>query len=168
MREAVQTVRGLVNATINSDRLNTGVNYYDLRQCADTFDDELTALRTQVETLTRERDHNHALYVQCSAEYDRDTDELEAQIAAEREKIETLTRERDEARKGAAILLDSKDALERCWKTEHQKVRRLVECVRKIENARDLCQLGDSYTVDRLNVALTTVSDITQADEVQS
>ncbi len=130
---------------------------------------EVTALRAQVETLTKERDdlaawkreaadlivtltHNKAVM-----EGQRNAWQTEA--VQWKKQWETVTRERDEARKLAAKYQGAADYAADKWGVDREKVRRLVECVRKIKDwnedgDRDNWYWGLSDLVD-------TVSDIT-------
>jgi hypothetical protein len=115
---------------------------------------ELTTLRAQVETLTRERDEARD---QVANEIDRAPEPL-------RRLGEYLSNLLDEDRwpQAERMLLG---ALTTCNASE-EKVRRLVECLREISRDRFRSDIPGH---ERLTNRLATVSDITApTDEVQS
>lgn len=106
-------------------------------------DDEKASLRAQVEQLTRERDEARG-----HRDFWKKQLNIEAEISRRR------TRERDKACRIA-------DGYNKKRLAEREKVRRLVECVRKIEGTA----IWQNQSVRN---ALATVSDITApTDEVQ-
>jgi hypothetical protein len=116
---------------------------------AEEHESALATLRAQVETLTRERDEARG-----GRDFWKKQMNIEAEISRRR------TRERDRACRIAARY--NKERL-----AKREKVRRLVECVRKIHAWNEDC-IGNPVRLGLHNI-LATVSDITApTDEVQS
>ncbi len=102
--------------------------------------DEITTLRAQVETLTRERD-----------------EQAEGR-AAENRAHTAAAQNVAYYKKASEQWQDGHNAQKYHREIAEEKVRRLVECVRKIESARHLDHPDNWKEINRL---LATVSDIT-------